>query len=489
MELKLDNFRENTAQAVGDELLQANLTRFGRLSQGKRAASMARLYDVELARDRAQAVKDRSLADLPGLLKRLESNVIAAGGQVHWAADDAEARRIVLDIARERQVRSVVKGKSMTAEEIGLNPALEAAGIEVNETDLGEYIIQLAHQPPSHIIAPAIHLSRGQVADLFTRELGVERTEDEEELTNIARVQLRARFLAADMGITGANMAVADTGSIVLIENEGNIRFSTTAPPVHVAIMGLEKVVADLDDVVDILNLLPRCGAGQTLSAYASIITGPRREGESDGPGEFHLVILDNGRSRILADPVQRQALRCIRCGACMNHCPVYLASGGHAYGWVYPGPIGSVLTANYLRQGHGLDLPFASTLCGRCAEVCPVKIDLPQLLLDLRRKATEEPAWLGRPGPVEKLGTGVWSWLNIHPTALRAAAGLARAGRSLAGPLALAGGRPPLLPRGLARWARRRTMPDLARRPFSKLWPMLKPELDAAANRAGGRR
>ena len=271
------------------------------------------------------------------------------------------------------------------------------------ETDLGEFIIQLAGEPPSHIIGPAVHKNKAQIADLFAEKLGVPRVETPKELTRIAREKLREKFVHADMGITGANAAVAETGSIVLLENEGNIRLSTTIPRIHVALMGIEKVIPTLDDLATLLALLPRSATGQKLSSYTTIITGPRRPGEADGPEEFHLILLDNGRSRILADPDRRECLYCVRCGCCLNTCPVYRKAGGHSYGWVYSGPIGAVLTPQLIPARLARDLPFASTLCGACGDVCPVKIPLPKLLLTMRQRITEDPNWDGGISPLQK--------------------------------------------------------------------------------------
>ncbi len=466
-------FKAAATEALGNAELRANLKNFGQRFKMIRRNAFGPLKDPEALRLRARAVKDRAMAALPELLERLEKNVVAAGGRVHWAADAEEARAVVLELARSNGVREVVKGKSMTAEEIGLNEALEEAGIWAAETDLGEYIVQLAGEKPSHIIAPAVHKNRFEIGDLFAEKLGVEPTYDPGELNAIARATLRERFLSAEMGLTGVNMAVAETGSIVLLENEGNIRFSTTAPRIHVALMGLDKVVADLEDMADLLNILPRSAAGQKMCSYVSIITGPRRAGEPDGPDEFHLIILDNGRSRIAADPVLRESLYCLRCGSCLNVCPVYLRIGGFSYGWVYTGPIGSVLNPQFLPPGRGKDLPFASTLCGACAEVCPVMIDLPKLMLHLRWKLAEDPTWQGRPPVTERLAAGLWAWLNRHPAAEWAAACLAR-------PLA-----PALTPPALKRWSRVRVPPRLARRPFSRRWPALKARL---AKNGGGR-
>lgn len=301
----------------------------------------------------ARDVKARALDNLPSLLETLEQNVIKAGGRVHWAADAREANKIILGLAMENNVKRVVKGKSMVSEEISVNQVLMAHGIDTWETGLGEFIIQLAGETPSHIVGPALHKNKQEIAHLYSETLGIPYTEEPEELTMVAREKLRQKFLTADMGISGANMAVAETGSIVLVENEGNIRFSTTMPRIHVALMGIEKVIATLEDMGIILSILARSASGQRMSVYTSIFTGPRRHDELDGPEQFHLVILDNGRSSVYQDPELREILRCIRCGACLNVCPVYLKVGGHSYGWVYFGPMGSVLAPQLLPQGQ----------------------------------------------------------------------------------------------------------------------------------------
>ncbi len=464
-------FIHTAEHAAQNQRLRLVLKRAALHFQGKRAKGFLSLADEDTKKRHARDVRLRTLANLPELLVQLEAGVTKAGGIVHWATDAAEARSIVLDIAKQRNVKSVVKGKSMISEEIGLNKALEADGLDVWETDLGEFIVQLAGEGPSHLIAPAVHMSREDVTRLFADTLG-ETSEDIEELTLIARRVLREKFLTADMGITGANMAVAETGSILLLENEGNIRLSTTCPPVHVAIMSLEKVVATLDDVAAVLHLLPRSATGQKLSSYVSLITGPRRPDEHvfgecrvgergpeecDGPEEFHLVILDNGRSKIAADPQLRETLCCIRCGACLNVCPVYQTIGGHSYGWVYSGPIGALLTSQIGPPEHAANQPHACTTCGACAEICPVGIDHPKLLLKLREQAAGEDT-----------GASLMSHIASHPTLYRSAFALLR---GVDKDMRLMR-RMPGLGR-FFRFAAKRAIPGL-KHPFSKRWPAL---------------
>jgi L-lactate dehydrogenase complex protein LldF len=473
MEIRSLEFKARAEKAVFDEQLQRNLDRLGARFKLGRDLAFAALGDPEGLREQGRAMKERSLAHLPQLLEALETRVQEAGGVVHWARTGRQARGIISDLARQHGVRTLVKGKSMVTEEIGLNEDLIRQGIEVWETDLGEFIIQLAGEPPSHIIGPAVHKNKAQIADLFAEKLGVPRVETPEELTRIAREKLREKFVNADMGITGANAAVAETGSIVLLENEGNIRLSTTIPRIHVALVGIEKVIPTLDDLATLLALLPRSATGQKLSSYTTIITGPRRTGEADGPEEFHLVLLDNGRSRILADPDRRQCLYCVRCGCCLNTCPVYRKAGGHSYGWVYSGPIGAVLTPQLIPARLARDLPFASTLCGACGDVCPVKIPLPKLLLTMRQRITEDPNWDGGISPLQKLPIRLHGWLLTHPRIYHLAA---RAATWMT-PLLAPSGEWAWLPSPVARWARKRHVPTL-KRSFGDRWSTLRREL-----------
>lgn len=397
-------------------LVTAIYSSTGRLMEKRRASippSMAE--EFERWRDQAHQIKKHTLENLDYYLEKLEYKVTANGGQVIFARDGGEVADFVIRLAKERNAHIIVKSKSMTTEEIDLNERLEEEDIEAVETDLGEYIVQLAHERPSHIVAPALHKTRYQIADLFAEKLGVEREEVPEKQTMIARKVLREKFLAADIGITGANYVIAESGAIAIIENEGNARLCSTAPRVHIAVAGIEKLIPRAADLATFLKILGRSGTGQPLTVYTSFISGPRREGELDGPEEFYLVLLDNGRSKLLADRGKRQSLFCIRCGACLNHCPVYRKIGGHNYPWVYSGPIGAIITPQYHGIAQDPWLPFASSLCGACAEVCPVKIDIPQILLDLRHEAVkakirEDTARL------ERLAFRVWAWVMRHP-------------------------------------------------------------------------
>lgn len=457
------NFREQSEKACHDATLRAVLDHATRYFMGKRGVALEAFADRDTHFARARAARLTALSRLPDLLEQLEQRATAAGTKVHWAHDAAQAREIVAGIARGCGAKVVVKGKSMVTEEIALNPALEADGIEVWETDLGEFIVQLAEEPPSHIIAPCIHKSRADVAALFREKLGLAGLSGQEdledsasipELTLLARRALREKFLAADLGVTGVNIAVAETGSVILVENEGNIRMSTTCPPVHVAIMSLEKVAASLEDAADILRVLPRSATGQKMSSYVSVLTGPRRSGELDGARETHLVILDNGRSEILADAVLREALLCFRCGACLNSCPVYQTIGGHAYGSVYSGPIGTLLSSLLLPAKDTRDLPFGCTLCGACKKTCPLGIDHPKLMLRLRERVCA-----GSPG----LASAAHTFLALHPLAYRLVMGAARAVDPHLNLLP----RLPGLPSGLASFVDSRQPPEL-KKPFT---------------------
>lgn len=352
---------------------------------------------MDTLRDRARAIRLHSLNHLDRLLAHFADQVEATGGHVHWASDAEEARHIAADILQRAECGSVVKSKSMVSEEIELNDHLESLGFDVVETDLGEFIAQLAGDTPSHIIAPVLHMTRQDVGELFADKLGVAYTDDPFELNRIARVHLRNVFLEADAGISGVNMAIAESGSIVLVTNEGNGRLVTTVPRVHIALMGMERIVSRWEDAAVVLETLARSATGQHLSVYTNVVTGPRGEDDPDGPEELHVIVVDNGRSRILAGETA-EILACIRCGACLNACPVFRTSGGHAYGTVYSGPVGSIVTPGLHGMDPWWDLPYASTLCGACEEVCPVRIQIPRMLLELRKQAASEgrlPGWL----------------------------------------------------------------------------------------------
>jgi len=425
-------FKDNVHAALTDARLQAALT-FSRNFTTRRAAAADRLPEFEALRDSARAIKDHTLAHLDLYLAAYEEKVREGGGFVHYAQDADEANRIIVDLCKSFGAKSATKAKSMIAEEIGLNDALEAAGVEPVETDLGEYIIQLRHEAPSHIIAPAIHLTKKDVEESFRkahRGLPANRDLSEPEaLLAEARAILRAKFLAADVGITGANFLVAETGTSIIVTNEGNGDLTQILPKAHIVITSIEKVVPTLEDAAQLLRVLARSATGQDASVYTTLSTGPRRPEDPDGPSAYHVVILDNGRSNMLGGQFE-DMLRCIRCGACMNHCPVYQAVGGHAYGWVYPGPMGAVLTPSLIGVAEGGQLPNASTLCGRCEEVCPVRIPLPKMMRHWREREFERRL---SPAPM-RYGIRFWAFFAKRPAIYRFATNVASHALSLVG-------------------------------------------------------
>jgi L-lactate dehydrogenase complex protein LldF len=447
-----ETFRENAKAALADVHLRGALKNATSLFGERRKAAAASLPNWEELRSHARAIKDEVLLHLDRYLEEFVGNAETRGAIVHWARDAAEANTIICGLAKDRHARTVVKSKSMTTEETHLNEALEAAGMQVVETDLGEYIIQLADEPPSHIIAPAIHKTRRQISELFTAELGMTPTDDVGRLTQTARATLRDRFAAADVGISGVNFAIAETGTIVIVENEGNIRLTTSLPRLHVAVMGIEKVIPRFADLDVFLKLLPRSGTGQSLTTYQSFITGTKRHANDEGPDELHIVLLDNGRSRMLAHPVTRQSLACIRCGACLNACPVYQQVGGHAYGSVYPGPIGAVITPQLMGIEKAAQLPYASSLCGACREVCPVKIDIPRLLLHLRAEISPRKG-----GMKERLAFKMWAKVMMSPALYKLSS---RAGRIMQR----------VIPISKA-WTKGRDLRPIESRSFHDLW------------------
>jgi L-lactate dehydrogenase complex protein LldF len=445
-------------EQLANSQLRANLRNATRTIRARRAEAIGELDDWEGLRARAAAVRDETLARLDVHLERLEDSVQRAGGHVHWARDAGEACRTVIEIARAHGATEAVKVKSLTTDEIELNQALAGAGIEPVETDLAEMIVQLGDDSPSHILVPAIHRNRAEIRDLFARTLGLpELSDDPRELTRAARSYLRERFLRAPMAISGANFAVAETGTVCVVESEGNGRMCLTLPPLLVTVMGIDKTIATWNDLAILLELLPRSSTGERMNPYTSLWTGVT---PGDGPAEFHLVLLDAGRADVLADPVGRQTLRCIRCSACLNICPVYERVGGHAYESVYPGPIGAILTPQLQRE-RATDLPHASSLCGACYDVCPVAIDIPSVLLHLRARAV-------RGAPHRRLAA------EPHAMRLMAAAFATRrryelaqrAGRAGSGPMRLGAGLRPL-----SAWSATRELPDVPAETFRAWW------------------
>jgi L-lactate dehydrogenase complex protein LldF len=460
------HFKDNAHRALGDANLQKAM---GNVRTGfidKRQIAVDKLPEFEALRDAARDIKNHTLAHLDLYLERYATQVEALGGQIHWCPSAEDARRAVLEICQRAGARTVTKGKSMVAEEIAINDHLEAHGITAIETDLGEYIIQLRKEPPSHIIAPAVHVTKEQVADDFRRlhtDLPGDRSLVEPRaLVNEARTVLREKYLEADVGITGANFLIAETGSSVIVTNEGNGDLTQCLPKVHIVIASLEKVVPTLEDASTILRVLARSATGQEFSAYTTFSTGPRRPEDPDGPEEYHVILLDNGRSAMLGTEFQ-DMLRCIRCGACMNHCPVYHAVGGHTYGWVYPGPMGAVLTPGLIGVDEAGHLPNASTFCGRCEDVCPMRIPLPKMMRHWREREFERHL----SPPTVRAGLGLWAFVARRPrlyhllTRLPVAV-LGRLGRRRGrfASLPLAGG-----------WTAHRDLPAPQGKTFQQLW------------------
>jgi len=457
------HFKQKAHAQLHDEQLQANLRLMKPKFVGKRALAIRELDDFEGTREAARAIRQRALDDLDVWLETFERNATARGATVLWAETPADINRLVIEIAQRHSVRKVIKSKSMVSEESALDHALEAAGLKVVETDLGEYILQINdYEPPSHIIGPALHKSKAEVAELFARTHGTPRKTDIQELCLEARGVLREHYLSADMGISGGNFFVAETGSVVLVTNEGNATLTTMLPKVHVAISGIEKIVPTLEDIATLMRLLPRSATGQSISNYVDVLTGTKGEGEFHGAEHMYFILVDSGRAALLGSEL-RPALRCIRCGACMNHCPVYQNIGGHSYGWVYPGPIGSILTPSYIGLENALDLPQASTMCNQCGVVCPVKIPLPDLLRKLREQQFERGL---RPW-TERAGVRLWSWLAQRPSLF------AFATRIAARALAWMGGKEKRihsLPLGQG-WTAERDMPAPAGKTFRELY------------------
>jgi len=457
--------RPQIKSALADSQLQKNLHLTLSKTAAGRQQAIAEVANWQELRQHARQVKAHTMSRLGHYLQLLETNVKAQGGNVVWAETGRDALDFIFQLALEKGIRKVVKSKSMLGEEISLNEELERNGIEPIETDLGEYIVQLGHEHPSHIVFPALHKSKEQVSKLFENKLGMTPTDDCEKITATARRVLRQHFLTARMGISGVNFAVAQTGTIVVVENEGNARLSVSVPEVHVAIMGLEKVIPRAEDLSVFLKLLTRNATAQKISTYVNLINGKRRPGELDGPAEFHLVLLDNGRTRILADDFLRQTLYCIRCGACLDVCPVYQTIGGHAYHSTYQGPIGAILTPQLLSPENAPEHPFASSLCGACYEICPVKIEIPHILLKLRARVQDQKSSRAARLPFEKWGLQAWSWIMTSPARYVFTNRVAR----VAGRVFGRKGRNPVPP--LSAWTESRELPQLAPKTFRELF------------------
>ena len=461
---KANAFHAQAKSALDDATLKRALRSATDTFAERRSAAIDAVPDWEALREQARLVKDATVARLDHYIEEFATNAEKAGATVHWARDGNEACDIVQTIAEDNGATRLVKSKSMATEEIHLNKGLAERSREPVETDLGEWIIQLAGETPSHIIVPAIHMTRDQVGELFVDKLGIPPSNDPKVLCAHARERLRNHFAKADLGISGVNFGVAETGSILILENEGNVRMTTTMPKVHVAVMGIERVIPRFKDLEVFLRLLPRSGTGQHLTTYQSILTGidsAQATENGQGPEQVHIVLLDNGRSKIAIDEKMRETLACIRCGACLNACPVYQTVGGHAYGTVYPGPIGAILTPQLAGMHEAKPLPFASSLCGACKDVCPVKIDIPSLLLELRQRSAEgtdkEPA--AKRSFWESTSWRIWSWFMRSPKRFRFASAMARFGQRI-----------PLLHRlvpPMAAWHSTRELPRLTKRSF----------------------
>ncbi len=462
MQVKSMFFKQNAAAKLNDAVLQRNMQKAkGKFVDG-RAKAVAEVENWEAIRTHAAALRDKCLANLDAYLIEFEANATRRGAVVHWAETASEACDIIVKIAKDNGVKKATKSKSMVSEEVNLNERLEAAGIQPIETDLGEYILQLAGEPPSHIVAPAVHKSKEQVADLFVAAHHKPRLTEIPAMTREAREALRDHFLTADMGISGANFIIAETGTTLTVTNEGNADMVTTVPRIHCVITGVEKVIPTLEDFASLIRLLPRSAVGQTIANYLTLTTGTKMPGDQDGPEQMHIVLVDAGRTKFIGTDMQ-EMLRCIRCGACMNHCPVYQNVGGHAYGWVYPGPMGSILTPTYVGLENAGDLPNAATFCGECQVVCPVKIPLPDLMRKLREQQHERHL---RPWS-ERIPMALWAFAARRPALYSV---LSKLGARFA---AWLGGKDKLihsLP-GIDGWTHGRDMPAPEGRTFRELY------------------
>ncbi|MEZ4667165.1 MAG: LutB/LldF family L-lactate oxidation iron-sulfur protein [Anaerolineae bacterium] len=463
MELNPNQFSEHAVIALEDIQLKTALTRGTGNADGRRRQVMGELETPYGLRMQARGAKLRALAELPDLLEKMERNVVANGGHVLWAKDANEANQHVVDICKKHKLKRGVKSKSMATEEIGLLPVLKENGISMVETDLGEYIVQVSESHPSHIVMPVMHMTKEEVRDLFMEKLDMPFTNEASDMTAHARKILREEFLNADFGMSGGNFMIAETGTVVIVTNEGNGRLSTTMPPVHIAVVGIEKIVPTWEDFATLVQLLPRSATGQRMTVYVNMFSGPARKDEPDGPEEFYLVLLDNGRSDIYGSEYT-EALACIRCGACLNACPVYQNVGGHSYGSVYSGPIGAVITPLLKGKENASPLPFASSLCGACKQACPVDINIPDMLLKLRRDLQDEQ------DTIWKLGIKAWNFGNSHPLLFemggKAASAATRMVEQLTGGETLNN-----LPYPLSGWTDYRDFPAFAEQSFHDWW------------------
>ena len=466
------HFNEKSKETLLDSQIQKNLSGLYEGFHSARIKASSDTDDWAELQSKGRAIKEEVINNLDKYLELLESKIVSSGGVVHFAETAEDATQYVINLAKSKDVKTVVKSKSMLSEEMSLNEELIKNGIDPYETDLGEYIVQLAEETPYHIIAPAIHKSRSEVSTLFSEKIGTSETENIETLTSEARDQLRDKFIQADMGITGGNFLVAETGTLALVSNEGNGRMCTSMPRIHVAIVGMEKIVPSIEDLGTFLRLLIRSATGQWISSYVTMISGPSKSTDVDGPEEFHLVIVDNGRSKMLANPQLREALYCLRCGACLNACPVYRKVGGHSYGYVYPGPIGAIVSPMLTGLSDAKDLPFASSLCGACKEACPVKIDIPRMLLYLRNQLVE-----GSDYPDQRTSK-VWERLISKFAAFLLSN--SKLTNTLTKSASLIGNVAPFIRKPFpSSWKKTRESPTLAKKTFLEQWASL--ELDSS--------
>lgn len=463
MELNPNQFAENAVMALQNAQLKTALDRGTGNADGRRRQVLAELDDSYSLRQQGRGVRLRALADLPDLLEEMERNVISHGGHVLWATDANEAKQHILDVCRKHKLKRGVKSKSMATEEIGLLPFLTEHGIKMVETDLGEYIVQVDESHPSHIVMPVMHMTKEEVRDLFMEKLDMPYTNEAADMTAFARKILREEFLNADFGMSGGNFMIAETGTVVIVTNEGNGRLSTGMPPVHIAVVGIEKIIPTWEDFATLIQLLPRSATGQRMTVYVNMFNGPARPGEPDGPQEFYLILVDNGRSNIYASEYA-EALACIRCGACLNACPVYQNVGGHTYGSVYSGPIGAIVTPLLQGKENAVPLPFASSLCGACKQACPVDINIPDMLLMLRHdlEQKQDAIW--------KVGMKAWNFGNSHPLLYEIGGKVASAAtRALT--QAMGDDKVNNLPYPLSGWTDYRDFPSFAEQSFHDWW------------------
>jgi len=462
------HFNKTVKDTLNNPTIQKNLSGLYNGFHKARIEASNSTENWESLQELGKKIKDHTISNLDYYLEQVHSNVTKNGGQVFFSKDSKSATKYILDLAKKNKVKNVIKGKSMISEEMGLNDSLQKEEIETIETDLGEYIIQMADETPFHIIAPAIHKSKEDISELFEKNLSMPKSDNPEVLAKEARNQLREKFIQADMGITGANFVAADTGTLILVSNEGNGRMCTSMPKIHIAIMGMEKIVPSIEDLSVFLPLLIRSATGQMISSYITEINGPRRNEEIDGPDEFHLIIMDNGRSKLLQNKDLRESLNCLRCGACLNACPVYRKIGGHSYGWVYSGPIGAIVSPVLTNISDAKDLPFASSLCGACKEACPVKINIPRMLLHLRKEISEgNSKKISISSLFEKIMFKFSTILLVNPKFFRTATKLL----SIIQKPFLKNGVFEWLPAPLKSWTKYRTLPAIQDIPFHKRW------------------